>query len=347
VVAVVLAVAVVVIAPNADAGSSFTAKTTPANAMLASGGDADDRGAAPAAADGLGPAQGLADAVARRRAAGGDLPGGDAVEQDTRGANNDLPAVATDDPARASAGVSNPVRSAVPRGTFAPASGSRDPGAAAAAQPAPPPRNEPGFQLRLQAPRQSASELFSQGLAAQRSRNFAVAVQLYEEALAADPTNAEAFNNLGTVHQALGHLSPAREAFRRAIAIQPSYAAAWSNLGVVLNALGDEDQAQAALAEAIRLDPGNHGAKVNLALQYQKQDLDTEARRLLEEVVQQAPGMAEAQYALGRLLDGNGDVNGAVRHYQLFLSTEAGRFPQYRGVVAERLAIMTGGGGGR
>lgn len=206
------------------------------------------------------------------------------------------------------------------------------------------PRREqaPAFELRLSTPARTSRQWFDAALAAQRRRDFGAAIQLYERTLQEDPENAEALNNLGTVYQASGDLGRAREAFRRAISVQPAYAAAWSNLGVALGGMNEISEAQAALAEAIRLDPGNHGAKVNLALQYQKQGLIGEARRLLEEVVQAAPAMAEAYYALGRIHEEEGDLAGAVRQYQLFLSTGAGRFPALEAAVGQRIRQIGG-----
>lgn len=216
----------------------------------------------------------------------------------------------------------------------APAATSGDPGSAAG-------RGGGGFELRMGALRASGP-WFADALSAQRRRDFGAAIQLYERALQETPDNVEALNNLGTVYQASGNLAAARESFRRAITIQPGYAAAWSNLGVVLGALGELSQSQAALIEAIRLDPANHGARVNLALQYQKQGLPGEARRLLEEVVHNAPAMAEAHYALGRLLEQEAATDGAVRHYRLFLSTASGRFPPLEAAVRERIQQLGG-----
>lgn len=203
---------------------------------------------------------------------------------------------------------------------------------------------EPGrFQLRLEPSRApGVSSSFEQALSAQRRRDFPAAIELYQRAIAAEPTNAEALNNLGATYQASGDLPRARDAFRRSLAVNPAFAAAWNNLAVVLGALGETSEAQAALAEAIRLDPSNHGAKVNLALQYQRQGLVPEARRLLDQVVQTAPQMAEAHYALGRLLEEQGDRAAAIRHYKLFLSTGSGRFAQLDPLVRQRV-IQLGG----
>lgn len=225
------------------------------------------------------------------------------------------------------------------QGGIAPVTPAPEPAAPPATRPA---RSGSGFELRMGTPARTSGQWFDDAVAAQRRRDYGAAIQLYERALQETPDNVEALNNLGTVYQASGNLAAAREAFRRAITIQPAYAAAWSNLGVVLGALGEVSQSQAALIEAVRLDPANHGARVNLALQYQKQGLAGEARRLLDQVVSDAPAMAEAHYALGRLLEQEADRDGAVRHYRLFLSTAAGRFPSLDAAVRQRIQQLGG-----
>lgn len=198
------------------------------------------------------------------------------------------------------------------------------------------------FELTVRNGGPSRSRAFADAVAAQRRGDFGAAAALYEQVVAADPAHAEAYNNLGATHQARGDLEAARDAYRRALAAQPRYAAAWSNLGVVLGSLGDDAEAQTALAEAIRLEPGNAGAKVNLALLYQRQGLVADARRILVEVVAAAPRLAEGQYALGRVLEQEGDTPGAVRHYQLFLEAAQGRFPQLEPAVRQRVDQLGG-----
>lgn len=200
----------------------------------------------------------------------------------------------------------------------------------------------PGFELRLDATARESGRLFEEARAAHARRDYPAAAALYERALQQDPNNAEILNNLGTVRQAAGDLLGASEAFRRAIDIDPRYAGAWSNLGVALAALGEAARARAALVEAIRLEPGNAAASVNLALEYQKQGLNGEALRLLREVVAGFPEMPEAHYALARLLEGEGDRSGAVRHYRRFISTGAEKFPSLIPPVRQRVAELGG-----
>jgi Putative Zn-dependent protease, contains TPR repeats len=135
----------------------------------------------------------------------------------------------------------------------------------------------------------------------------------------------------------------AEDAYRHAIALNPRLAAAWSNLGILLDARGRRKEAVAALQQAIALDPTNVGIKVNLALQYHASGLYADAKRLLDEAVRINPTLPEAQYALARTLEAMGDRSSAIQHYDLFLATANGRFPQLERQVAQHLATLRAG----
>ncbi len=199
------------------------------------------------------------------------------------------------------------------------------------------------FRLAVE-PAPAAEQLFRQGVAAHRRGAYAEAVTYYRQALARRPDDAELHNNLGTAYRSMGRLSDAETHFRRAIALVPDYAAAWSNLGVVLDARGAEQDAVAAYREALRHHPENAGAKVNLAQVYLALAAPDRAETLLREVLAADPAFAEAHYGLARVLDGAGDVAGAVRHYESFLTTSGGRFPELEPAVRRRLATLKGGG---
>lgn len=79
------------------------------------------------------------------------------------------------------------------------------------------------------------------------------AVDLFEQAIAADPTLAIAHYNLGTAHRARGYLDEAIAAYRQAIVLQPSYAEAHQNLGVALFKLGELPDALKSFNQAIQL----------------------------------------------------------------------------------------------
>lgn len=79
------------------------------------------------------------------------------------------------------------------------------------------------------------------------------AIQLFQQAIATDPSLAIAHYNLGTAHRARGYLDEAIAAYRQAIALDPSYPEAHQNLGVALFKLGQLPEAIQAFQRAIAI----------------------------------------------------------------------------------------------
>ena len=213
---------------------------------------------------------------------------------------------------------------------------------AAVTTPAPKPPGILKITMQQQPPT-DAGAIFQQALAAQRRGDVTRAKELYARALDRDSQNADLYNNIGMLYRSTGELDRAEDAYRHAIALNPRLAAAWSNLGVLLDARGRRKEAVSALQQAIAIDPANTGVKVNLALQYHASGLFADARRLLEEALRTNPTMPEAHYALARTLEAQGERSSAIQHYDLFLTTANGRFPQLERQVAQHLVKMKAG----
>jgi tetratricopeptide (TPR) repeat protein len=79
------------------------------------------------------------------------------------------------------------------------------------------------------------------------------AVDLLQQAIAAEPNLAIAHYNLGAVHRAKGYLDDAITAYQRAIALDPHYPEAHQNLGVALFKLGQVPEALQSFRHAIDL----------------------------------------------------------------------------------------------
>ena len=76
-----------------------------------------------------------------------------------------------------------------------------------------------------------------------------------EAALAVDPQNADAYNNIGMIRNEQGLRDEAIAACRRAIELRPTYAQAYNNLAVAYVALGRLDEAIAYARKASELSP--------------------------------------------------------------------------------------------
>lgn len=71
----------------------------------------------------------------------------------------------------------------------------------------------------------------------------------------AEPSNAEAWFNLGSAYWKLGRHREAADAWREAVRLKPDDAEAWYNLGVAYFALGQRAEALKAVRELRRYDP--------------------------------------------------------------------------------------------
>jgi len=86
---------------------------------------------------------------------------------------------------------------------------------------------------------------------------YSAAVASFDQAIALNPNDAEAYNNRGIALQALGQHDAAMQNFDRAIALMPDYADACYNRGVLLSETDRDDAAIQSYERAIALDP-NH-----------------------------------------------------------------------------------------
>lgn len=102
-----------------------------------------------------------------------------------------------------------------------------------------------------------AEALKQQGNAAVAARKLPRAVELFTEALAADPTNHTVYSNRSGVHLDLGDAAAAEADAREAVAHAPQWAKGHFRLGAALEAQGRHDEAARAYGDALALDPGN------------------------------------------------------------------------------------------
>ena len=96
------------------------------------------------------------------------------------------------------------------------------------------------------------------------------AISIYNEIIAADPTFAPAYINLGTIYFHLRKFARAEELYRRATEADPAYVLAFFDLGNVLDELERSDESIAAYLQAIALAPRYGDAHYNLALAYER-----------------------------------------------------------------------------
>ncbi|WP_157722961.1 tetratricopeptide repeat protein, partial [Stenotrophomonas pictorum] len=96
-----------------------------------------------------------------------------------------------------------------------------------------------------------------------RARQEARALDYFQQAVAARPSDAQIYRLLGYHHWLRGELPQAIEAFVTATLLQPEDSRLWSSLGGLYLAQGDSAQAGRAFSMSLSIEP-NAGALTNL-----------------------------------------------------------------------------------
>lgn len=145
-----------------------------------------------------------------------------------------------------------------------------------------PPRPAVWLREVTTAPRRDADALFSRAVQLEES-DPATAVDLYTEALAANPHHADAHVNVGRLLHQRGRLKEAEAHYVAALVSRPTDVTATFNLAVVLEDLGRVDDAIARYQDALQLDPQCVDAYFNLARLYEKKGEKMAAIRHLKD----------------------------------------------------------------
>jgi len=146
------------------------------------------------------------------------------------------------------------------------------------------------------------------------------AAKLLREAADADPNSAEAWMNLGVVHERRKQWGEAIAAYKESIARKPDEAEGYNKLGVALRQAGKVDEAISALRRAIAVDPDLTGPYNNLGLIYRERGDAAQARQVLETGLTMAPRSAVLLNSLGSLMVDAGDVDGGIAAFEKALS---------------------------
>jgi tetratricopeptide (TPR) repeat protein len=156
------------------------------------------------------------------------------------------------------------------------------------------------------------------GLALQAQADMAGAIAAYRKATALDPKSALAHVNLGDGLQAQGDVAGAIAAYRKAIALEPKGATkAHNKLGVLLNdRLKDHKAAATCFRRAIALDPKYAPAHSNLGKALEGQGDVAGAIAEFKKAIALDPKYAIAHTGLGATLAQQGDVAGAIVEFK-------------------------------
>lgn len=123
----------------------------------------------------------------------------------------------------------------------------------------------------------------------------------FTRAVALDPTDPYAHNNLGSVYLNQGRTSQAVEEFRRAIEQNPEYHKPYSNMGAAYARMGKTKLAVGFYRKALKLKPSDPPTHLNLGVALLRLGKNTQAATHLREFLRLAPGHPRKEEVSGLL----------------------------------------------
>ncbi len=145
-----------------------------------------------------------------------------------------------------------------------------------------------------------AERLYSRGLANLSSDDYAKALPFFEQAVATDPSYAEAWYQVGFCYGMLGKHNEALKASKRAAQLRPEWPETHVNIGASSFALGQYEQAADAYRKAGKLDQSNAETQVALGLTLNKLGRNGEEVLAYRRALAAKPDHAGAMELLGR-----------------------------------------------
>jgi len=152
------------------------------------------------------------------------------------------------------------------------------------------------------------------GLALFGQGRYDEAIKHLSEAMRMEPQNAEIHSQLGTVLVSRGMFAEALDVLSEAIRLDPNYSDAHYNLGVAMFRLGKVDEAVRYWSKTVLLKPSDTDAHYNLALVMMRRENFPKAAEHLLKVVHYKPDHAEAHHNLGLALIQQKNIEDATVH---------------------------------
>jgi len=112
--------------------------------------------------------------------------------------------------------------------------------------------------------------------------NYDQAVQNFNDALKADPVNAEAYMGLARAHERNGDHQQAEETYLRSIRLKPDYWAGYNSLGAFYLRINKFKEAEKQFKSVIELTPDNYRGYMNLGTVYYFTEQLEDARKMYE-----------------------------------------------------------------
>ena len=138
----------------------------------------------------------------------------------------------------------------------------------------------------------------------------------FNRVIALDPQNPRIHYRLAELYRERGQYVQADREYQQAIDAKPDFVAAYIGQGDAAMAMQLYGRAIQCFKEALALQTGSRTIELRLAKAYLRDEQYDQARPLLEKLLQAQPDNDTVQMLMGDLLLAQGDVEGAIEHYQ-------------------------------
>jgi tetratricopeptide (TPR) repeat protein len=151
------------------------------------------------------------------------------------------------------------------------------------------------------------------------------AIAKFNEVIAAAPTCASCWANIGSIHLKSNKYTEAEEAYKKALEIDPELSAAYTGLMNVYNAQRKFDEAEKMAAEAAKRSSGAAGGGGNPDALYNQGVVQwnankfSEAQQAFEGAIKADPNYAEAHFMLGKVLINLGKLGESAAEFETYL----------------------------
>lgn len=163
----------------------------------------------------------------------------------------------------------------------------------------------------------SNEKLFNKAREFTDQKRYDEAIAAFQELLAADPKDFQAWSELGTVYLLKGNHEESEKAYLKSTAERPTFFLALMNLGRLRSLKNNFEGAIEPLTEAVKVNPGSADANYLLGEAYLQTKKGSKAVGYLNEAVKL--GRADAHLRLATLYNAVGMKDRAAAEYEAFL----------------------------
>jgi tetratricopeptide (TPR) repeat protein len=121
------------------------------------------------------------------------------------------------------------------------------------------------WEIWLQSDDGEANRLMLHGVAAMHSRDYARALDLFDELIVAAPDFAEAWNRRATLYYLTGDYAASVRDIQQTLSLEPRHFGALSGLGMIYDRLGQPEAALKSFEAALDLNPHLAGPRERAA----------------------------------------------------------------------------------